>query len=51
MARKSIKWRCSVIRVPDLQEFARIAIAAGAGGITVNPRPDKRAIRRNDVPA
>jgi pyridoxine 5-phosphate synthase len=37
--------------VPDLQEFARIAIAAGAGGITVHPRPDERHIRRNDVPA
>jgi len=37
--------------VPDLLEFARIAIAAGAGGITVHPRPDERHIRRNDVPA
>jgi pyridoxine 5-phosphate synthase len=37
--------------VPNLQEFARIAIAAGAGGITVHPRPDERHIRRNDVPA
>jgi pyridoxine 5-phosphate synthase len=36
--------------VPDLQEFAWIAIAAGAGGITVHPRPDallcRQALRR-----
>ena len=35
--------------VQDLQEFARIAIAAGAGGITVHPRSDERHICRNDV--
>ena len=37
--------------VPDLLRFARIAIDAGAQGITVHPRPDERHIRRSDVPA
>jgi pyridoxine 5-phosphate synthase len=36
--------------VPDLRAFARIAIDAGALGITVHPRPDERHIRRSDVP-
>jgi pyridoxine 5-phosphate synthase len=36
--------------VPDLRQFARIAIEAGARGITVHPRPDERHIRRSDVP-
>ena len=36
--------------VPDLRTFAEIAIAAGARGITVHPRPDERHIRRSDVP-
>ncbi len=36
--------------VPDLRTFARIAIDAGAQGITVHPRPDERHIRRSDVP-
>jgi pyridoxine 5-phosphate synthase len=36
--------------VPDLRAFARIAIEAGARGITVHPRPDERHIRRADVP-
>ena len=36
--------------VPDLRSFARIAIEAGAQGITVHPRPDERHIRRSDVP-
>jgi pyridoxine 5-phosphate synthase len=36
--------------VPDLRGFARIAIEAGARGITVHPRPDERHIRRSDVP-
>jgi pyridoxine 5-phosphate synthase len=36
--------------VPDLCSFARIAIKAGAQGITVHPRPDERHIRRSDVP-
>jgi len=36
--------------VPDPCAFARIAIEAGARGITVHPRPDERHIRRSDVP-
>jgi pyridoxine 5-phosphate synthase len=36
--------------VPDLRAFARLAIEAGAQGITVHPRPDERHIRRADVP-
>lgn len=36
---------------PDLLELARMALAAGAGGITVHPRPDQRHIRADDVPA
>lgn len=34
---------------PSVTGFAEIAIAAGAGGITVHPRPDQRHIRRQDV--
>ncbi|HVC60566.1 MAG TPA: pyridoxine 5'-phosphate synthase [Acetobacteraceae bacterium] len=37
--------------VPDLLRFARIALEAGAAGLTVHPRPDERHIRRADVPA
>jgi pyridoxine 5-phosphate synthase len=37
--------------VPDLLRFARIALDAGAMGITVHPRPDERHIRGSDVPA
>src|SRR5260370_31520394 len=37
--------------VPDMLRFARIAHDAGAGGLTVHPRPDERHIRRADVPA
>jgi len=37
--------------VPDLQEFAQIALEEGAAGITVHPRPDERHIRRQDVVA
>jgi pyridoxine 5-phosphate synthase len=37
--------------VPDLSRFARIALNAGAAGLTVHPRPDERHIRRSDVPA
>ncbi|MEO1171475.1 MAG: pyridoxine 5'-phosphate synthase [Myxococcota bacterium] len=36
---------------PDLLRFARIAMDAGARGITVHPRPDERHIRRSDVRA
>ncbi|TNF36430.1 MAG: pyridoxine 5'-phosphate synthase [Gammaproteobacteria bacterium] len=34
---------------PDVQAFAQLAIAAGAEGITVHPRPDQRHIRVSDV--
>ena len=34
---------------PSVVEAARTAIAAGAGGITVHPRPDMRHIRPHDV--
>ena len=37
--------------VPDVLNFARIAHAAGADGLTVHPRPDERHIRAADVPA
>ncbi|MDR3534702.1 MAG: pyridoxine 5'-phosphate synthase [Rhodopila sp.] len=36
--------------VPDLRRFARIALDAGAKGLTVHPRPDERHIRAADVP-
>ena len=35
---------------PSVIEFAKLAIAAGAGGITVHPRPDQRHIHASDVP-
>ena len=34
---------------PSVVGAARIAIAAGARGITVHPRPDQRHIRPSDV--
>ncbi len=37
--------------VPDMLRFAQIAHDAGAGGLTVHPRPDERHIRGSDVPA
>jgi pyridoxine 5-phosphate synthase len=37
--------------VPDPLHFARLALEAGAMGITVHPRPDERHIRGSDVPA
>jgi len=36
---------------PDLLECCRIALRAGAYGITVHPRPDQRHVRASDVPA
>lgn len=36
--------------VPDLSMFARLALQAGAKGLTVHPRPDERHIRASDVP-
>jgi pyridoxine 5-phosphate synthase len=35
---------------PSVEGIARIALEAGARGITVHPRPDERHIRRADVP-
>ncbi|MEL6736098.1 MAG: pyridoxine 5'-phosphate synthase [Pseudomonadota bacterium] len=35
---------------PSVVDLSRIALAAGAHGITVHPRPDERHIRRSDVP-
>lgn len=35
--------------LPDVLAAARVAIAAGADGITVHPRPDLRHIRPDDV--
>jgi pyridoxine 5-phosphate synthase len=37
------------IGIPDVVAMARIALQAGAQGITVHPRPDERHIRRHDV--
>ena len=34
---------------PSLTDLSRIALRAGACGITVHPRPDERHIRRTDV--
>lgn len=34
---------------PSVVEMAKIALKAGAHGITVHPRPDERHIRRHDV--
>jgi pyridoxine 5-phosphate synthase len=36
--------------LPNLQRAATIALEAGAGGITIHPRPDERHIRAADVP-
>ncbi|MDE2384436.1 MAG: pyridoxine 5'-phosphate synthase [Alphaproteobacteria bacterium] len=41
--RRSVPW-------PDLEHLGRIALEAGAVGLTVHPRPDERHIRRSDVP-
>ncbi len=37
------------IGYPCIIEMAQIALAAGAGGITVHPRPDERHTRKRDV--
>ncbi|MBW4093098.1 MAG: pyridoxine 5'-phosphate synthase, partial [Proteobacteria bacterium] len=37
--------------VPDVAAFARLALASGARGITVHPRPDERHIRASDIQA
>lgn len=36
---------------PSVTGFGRIALSAGAAGLTVHPRPDERHIRFTDVPA
>lgn len=36
--------------VPDLRRFGELALASGAAGLTVHPRPDERHIRASDVP-
>ena len=36
-------------REPDLRTAAQTCIDAGAGGITVHPRPDRRHVRPDDV--
>jgi pyridoxine 5-phosphate synthase len=36
---------------PDVVGFGRIALTAGAAGLTVHPRPDERHVRFTDVPA
>lgn len=41
--RREVPW-------PDLGELGRIALEAGAVGLTVHPRPDERHIRGTDVP-
>ncbi len=35
---------------PDVEGIGRIALQAGAHGLTVHPRPDERHIRRSDLP-
>jgi pyridoxine 5-phosphate synthase len=41
--RRDVPW-------PDLIHLGRIALQAGAVGLTVHPRPDERHVRRADVP-
>jgi len=35
---------------PSLVGIARLALASGAGGLTVHPRPDERHVRFSDLP-
>ena len=37
------------MNLPDLGKFARLALDAGAAGLTVHPRPDERHVRAGDV--
>ena len=37
------------LAIPSVVGLATLALAAGAHGITVHPRPDERHIRRDDV--
>ncbi len=41
--RRSVPW-------PDLVHLGRLALQAGATGLTVHPRPDERHVRHADVP-
>ena len=41
--RRHVQW-------PNVVKLGRIALDAGAAGLTVHPRPDERHIRRSDVP-
>ena len=37
------------LNVPDLLRLSRVALEAGAKGLTIHPRPDERHIRFGDV--
>jgi pyridoxine 5-phosphate synthase len=39
------------LNIPDLVRLSRIALEAGAAGLTIHPRPDQRHIRDLDVEA
>ena len=39
------------LEIPNIVKLSRIALDAGAHGITVHPRPDQRHIRPGDVTA
>jgi pyridoxine 5-phosphate synthase len=39
------------LEIPDIVHLARLALAAGAHGITIHPRPDQRHVRPGDVTA
>lgn len=39
------------LEIPNIVKLSRIALEAGANGITVHPRPDQRHIRPDDVTA
>ncbi|MEO9166938.1 MAG: pyridoxine 5'-phosphate synthase, partial [Aestuariivirga sp.] len=41
--RRDVPW-------PDVVHLGRIALEAGAAGLTIHPRPDERHIKRADVP-
>ena len=41
--RRSLPW-------PSVEGLGRIALLAGAAGLTIHPRPDERHIRNSDVP-
>jgi pyridoxine 5-phosphate synthase len=41
--RRNLPW-------PSLEGLGRIALKAGAAGLTIHPRPDERHVRQSDVP-